>query len=90
MQKCANFLIFALESQTFVIKIYFKGVKSVLSKIKIKPFNKGFIGEGKNSDRAPYREKKRKSENKSYGKESSFITPDNPADIEKCQKGIKR
>ena len=37
----------------------------MLSKIKLKPFDKGFIGRAKSSDRAPYRQIRRKSENRS-------------------------
>ena len=62
----------------------------MLSKIKIKPFDRGFIGAAKESDRAPYRQIKRKPSNRSWGKDSFFITPENPADIKKCPKGMKR
>lgn len=62
----------------------------MLSKIKIGPFDKGFIGAAKNTNRAPYREKMRKAENRSWGKESHFITPEKFSDFQKCNKGIKR
>lgn len=62
----------------------------MLSKIKLKPFDKGFIGRAKSSDRAPYRQIRRKSENRSFGKDSYFITPEKPEDIKKCPKGMKR
>ena len=61
----------------------------MLSKIKLNR-GKGFLGAAKETDRAPYRETRRKSECRSFGKESSFITPENPEDIKKCHKGIKR
>lgn len=62
----------------------------MLSKIKLEPFDKGFIGRAKSSDRAPYRQMRRKPENRSFGKDSYFITPEKPEDIEKCPNGMKR
>lgn len=62
----------------------------MLPKVKIRPFDRGFIGVAKNTDKAPYREKARKAENRSWGKESNFITPEKREDIERCNKGIKR
>ena len=62
----------------------------MLSKVKIGPFNKGVIGVARKSNNAPYRHIKRKPENKSFGNESSFITPEYSEDIQKCPRGIKR
>ena len=61
----------------------------MLSKIKVKP-SKGFLGAARTSVNAPYRQKQRCAELRSFGKESFFITPQNLEDIEKCPRGMKR
>lgn len=62
----------------------------MLPKVKIPKSTGGFLGAAKTSDRAPYRQIRRKPEWYSFGKNSHFITPDNEEDIKKCPKGIKR
>lgn len=62
----------------------------MLPKIKVGPFNKGFVGTAKSTTKAPYREIERSPEGSSYGKDSFFITPSNPEEKKRYPNGIKR
>lgn len=61
----------------------------MLSKIKIKS-SKGFLGAAKTTEFAPYRQKRRSAELRSFGEDSLFITPQRAEDIDKCARGMKR
>ena len=61
----------------------------MLSKIKVKP-SKGFLGAAKTTEYAPYRQKRRSAELRSYGTKSFFITPQSTEEIVKCPRGMKR